>query len=146
MINRILNECSKLAPRECKTKHDWVGKVIHWETCKRLNLTILPNDICTNQNPSLIIWCIKIPWNFDVQTHYLIPTWRPVLIKKKKVLVIYRIFPFLIVKIKEGEIQAKYLNWAKELKMLWSMRVTVIPIVIGAFGMVPKGLERGLKK
>ena len=28
-INHIINECGKLAEKEYKTKHDWVGKVIH---------------------------------------------------------------------------------------------------------------------
>ena len=30
------SECSKVAQREYKTRHDWVGKVIHWEMCKKL--------------------------------------------------------------------------------------------------------------
>ena len=34
-INRIISECSKLAQKEYKTRHDWVGKVIHWEMCKK---------------------------------------------------------------------------------------------------------------
>ena len=34
-INHILSECSKLAQKEYKTRHDWVGKVIHWEMCKK---------------------------------------------------------------------------------------------------------------
>ena len=34
--------------KEYKRRHDWVEKVIHWELCKRLNLTILTNSICTN--------------------------------------------------------------------------------------------------
>ena len=29
-FNHIISECSKLAQRECKTRYDWVGKVIHW--------------------------------------------------------------------------------------------------------------------
>ena len=29
---------------------------------------------------------------------------------------------------------------------LWNMRVTVMPIVIGALGTVPKGLEKGTKR
>ena len=33
-INHI-RECSKLARKEYKTRHDWVGKVIHWEMCKK---------------------------------------------------------------------------------------------------------------
>ena len=28
-INHIINECSKLAQKEYKTRHDWVGKVVH---------------------------------------------------------------------------------------------------------------------
>ena len=32
-----------------------------------------------------------------------------------------------------------------ELKKLWNMQVTIIPIVIGAFGTVTKGLLKGLE-
>ena len=34
-INHIINECSKLAQKEHKAKQDWVGKVVHWEMCKK---------------------------------------------------------------------------------------------------------------
>ena len=34
-INHIISECSKLAQKEYKTRHDWIGKVIHWEICKK---------------------------------------------------------------------------------------------------------------
>ena len=36
MINHIISECSKLAQKEYKTRHEWVGKVIHYELCKKL--------------------------------------------------------------------------------------------------------------
>ena len=37
MINHIITKCSKLALKEYKTRHDWVGdKIIHWELCKKL--------------------------------------------------------------------------------------------------------------
>ena len=35
MINHI-SICSKLAQREYKTRHNWMGKVINWEWCKKL--------------------------------------------------------------------------------------------------------------
>ena len=38
--NHMISECSKLAQKEYKARHDWVGKVIHWETCKKFKLTI----------------------------------------------------------------------------------------------------------
>ena len=44
------------------------------------------------------------------------------------------------IKLKENEKKDKYLNFARELKKLWNMKVTIIPIVIGAFGTVTEGL------
>ena len=35
MINHIISECSKLAQKEYKARHDWVGKVIHWKMYKK---------------------------------------------------------------------------------------------------------------
>ena len=35
-VNLIISEYSQLAQKEYKNDYDWVGKVIHWELCKRL--------------------------------------------------------------------------------------------------------------
>ena len=35
-VNDIISKFSKLAKKEYKTKHYWVGKVINWKLCKRL--------------------------------------------------------------------------------------------------------------
>ena len=37
----------------------------------------------------------------------------------------------------------KCLDLARELKKLWNMKVTIIPIVIDTFGTVTKGLSKG---
>ena len=39
----------------------------------------------------------------------------------------------------------KYLDLARELKKLWNMKVTIVPIVIDALGTIIKGLLKGLK-
>ena len=49
------------------------------------------------------------------------------------------------VKLKESEKKDKYVDLARELKKPWNMKVTVIPIVIGALGTVPKELLLGLE-
>ena len=36
MINNRVRECSKLVQQVYKTIHDWVGKVISWELCKKM--------------------------------------------------------------------------------------------------------------
>ena len=49
------------------------------------------------------------------------------------------------VELKECEKKDKYHDLARELKKLWNMQVTIIPLVIGAFGTVTKGLLKGLE-
>ena len=49
------------------------------------------------------------------------------------------------IKLKQYEKKNKYLDFARELKKLWNMQVTIIPIVIGVFGTVTKGLLKGLE-
>ena len=34
-IIHIISKYSKLAPKEYKTRHDWVDNVIDWELCKK---------------------------------------------------------------------------------------------------------------
>ena len=76
----------------------------------------------------------KLLWDFGIHTDHLISARRPDLIiinkKKKK----HRI------NLKECEKKDKYLDLARELKKLWNMKVTIVPILIGAFGTITKGL------
>ena len=48
------------------------------------------------------------------------------------------------VKLKENEKKDKCLDLARELKKLWNMKVTVIPIVVGAFGAILNNLKKRL--
>ena len=48
------------------------------------------------------------------------------------------------VKLEKNEKKDKYHDLARELKKLRNMKVKIIPIVIGAFGAVTKGLLKGL--
>ena len=47
-------------------------------------------------------------------------------------------------KLKENEKKDMYFESARELKKLWNIKVTMVPIIIGALGTVTKGLIKGL--
>ena len=49
------------------------------------------------------------------------------------------------INLKEREKKDKYLELTRELKKLRNMRVTIVPIVIGALGTITKGLLNGLE-
>ena len=62
----------------------------------------------------------------------------------------YKIVDFAVpadhrIKLKESEKKDKYLNLARELKKLWKMKVAIIPIGIGVFYIVTKGILKGLE-
>ena len=91
----------------------------------------------------------KVLWDFDIQTDHLISSRRPdfIIISKKKKRTC-KIVDFAVpadkrIKLKECEKKDNNLDLARELKKLWNMKVTIIPIVIGASGTVTKGLFQG---
>ena len=80
------------------------------------------------------------------------PARRPdlIIIKEKKKKRIYKIVDFAVsadhrINLKESEKKDKYLDLARELKKLWNMKVTVVPIVIGTLGTITKGLLKCLE-
>ena len=90
----------------------------------------------------------KLLWDFDIQTDHLISARRPDLIIINKKRKICKIVDFAVladhrIKLKEYKKRDKYLDLALELKKVWNMKVTIIPIVIGAFGTITKGLSKG---
>ena len=92
----------------------------------------------------------KLLWGFNIQTVYLIEARRPDLIIISKRKTICKIVDFAVpadhrINLKESEKKDKYLDLAKELKKLWNMKVTIVPIMIGALGTVTKGLLKGLE-
>ena len=52
-INHILSECSKLEQKGYKTRHDWVGKVIHWEMC--MNFEFDHTSKWCMHNPAIVL-------------------------------------------------------------------------------------------
>ena len=71
-INHIISECSQLAQRENKTRHDWVDKVIHRELCQKLKFDHTNKWYIHNQESILENKTHKILWDFEIQTDHLI--------------------------------------------------------------------------
>ena len=133
--------------KEYKTRHERVGNGIHCELSTKLEFDYStkwykhkPETVPEN----------KLLWDFRIQRHHLILERTPDLVivdKKKKRSC--RIMNFIASvdnrgKIKENGKGDKSLDPTREARKLWKMKVTVIPILIGALGMIPKGWIREL--
>ena len=60
-IHHIVSECPKLAQKEYKRRHDWVGKKIHWEVCKEEGFIVnekwyehLPEPVLQNEGYKIL--------------------------------------------------------------------------------------------
>ena len=92
----------------------------------------------------------KLLRDFDIHMDHLISARRAdlkIINKKKRTC---KIVDFAVpadhrIKLKGCEKKDNYLDLARELKHLLNMQVTIIPIVIGVFGTVTKGLLKGLE-
>ena len=149
-INHIISECSKLAQKEYKATHDWVGQVIHWEMCRKFQFDHTNKWYMHNPAPVIENDSHKLLWDFNIQTDPLISARRPDLIIINKRKRICKIVDFAVpadhrLNLKQCEKKDKYLDYARELKKLWNMKVTIVPIVIGALVTVTKGLLKGLE-
>ena len=75
-INHIISECSKLAQKEYKARHDWVGKIIHWEMCRKFQFDHTNKWYMHNPAPVLENDLHKLLWDFNIQMDQLIPARR----------------------------------------------------------------------
>ena len=121
----IYHIISELAQKEYKTRHNWVGKVIHWEMCKKFKFDHTNKWYMHNPAPVRENNTHKLLWDFDIQTDHLIPTRRTDLIinknKKKERKKTGKIVDFAVpanhrIKLKEFEKKEKYLDLTMELK------------------------------
>ena len=70
--NLIISEYSKLVEKDHKTRYDWVGKVIHWELCKKFKFAHMNKWYMNNPESAVEKDTHKLLWDFDIQTDYLI--------------------------------------------------------------------------
>ena len=85
-INHLKSECSELAQKEYKTRHDWVEKVIHWELCKKLKFNHVIKWYMHNSEYVMEDETHKLHWDFEIKTDHLISARRPdlIIINKKE--------------------------------------------------------------
>ena len=149
-VTHIVSQCSALAQKEYKRRHDGVGKRIHWEICRKYGMKVAqkwyehqPKAVEENEK-------YKILWDFMVQTDHVIAARRPDLIVLDKKNKVCQIIDFAVpydtgVVQKEAEKIEKYQDLARELR-IWKVKTQIIPVVIGALGTIPKTLVQWLEK
>ena len=85
-INHI-SECRKLVQRAYKTRHDWMGKMIHSELCKKLKFNHIAKLYMHKLKSLLENEMYEILWDFKIKTNLILARrLDPVIINKENLL------------------------------------------------------------
>ena len=122
-INHVIIQCSKLAQKENKRRHDSAGKEIHWKLCRRFKVDHMNKGYMHNKESVQENETHKLLWDFEIKTDPQIFARRRdlIIINNKKEKRTCRIVDFEVpadhrVKLKENEKKNKYWDLDRELK------------------------------
>ncbi|XP_068737241.1 uncharacterized protein, partial [Montipora capricornis] len=123
----------------------------HWNICKKRNINVEdkwfelePQTVTERDN-------ITILWDMPIQTDRQIKANRPDIVIKHRqekscLLIDMSISTEKNTSVKVIEKLSKYKDLEIEIERMWGMRATTIPVVIGALGLMKKGLEKYTKQ
>ena len=151
-VNHIISECSYLAQKEYKRRHDNVARIIHWKICHKYNIRKSEKWYEHQPSPVTETEDIKLLWDFNIQCDNIIQERRPdivIVYKKEKMCSIIDIAVpgDCRVSEKEKEKILKYQDLKREIARIWDMKkVVVVPVVVGALGVVTKKMPSWIEK
>ena len=141
------SSCSKIAQTDYKERHDKVASMLHWNLCSKYNLPTADKWWEHKVDKVLQKEDVKILWGFKIQTDKHLADNIPdmTVVEKKRVWIIDVAIPGESrMEEKEQEKISKYQDLKTEIESLWEKQATVVPVVIGSLGAIPKDLRKHL--
>jgi hypothetical protein len=147
-IDHLTSGCPILAKNKYIIRHDRVCTDLHYSICKTFGIKTtenwyshIPEPVCQHED-------ITVLWNQGIQTdREILANRTDVIIKNMKdkiCLLIDVAIPSDRNVIQESEKKLKYKNLSIEIQRMWNMKCFVIPVIIGATGIVTTGLKKYL--
>ena len=150
-IDHIISGCPELAKSEYIHRHNRAASYMHWKICKHYKITVtekwyehVPQTVTEGEN-------VTILWDMQIQTDRKISANKPDIVIKDKKEKFCTIIDMAVpsernTSVKLTEKLSKYKDLEIEICRMWGMKTCVIPVIIGALGLVKKGLENYTNK
>lgn len=148
----IMAGCTAIAADMYLDRHNKVAAELHLDICKHYGIDTQakhwyqhkPDRVMENDE-------VTILWDSQIQTDRHIPCNKPdIVIKEKKtrkcVMIDVSIPSDYNIQRKATEKMSKYVDLQIECEKMWSKKVEVIPVIVGATGIVDRRLKADLKK
>ena len=150
-IDYVGSSCSKLAQKEYKIRYDNLGKIVRGKLARKFNFEA--GDKCYEHEPESVLENegYKIFWDLSIQTDHVIEAWRPDFIVLDKKEGTRKIIDFAgpgdgMIEEKEKEKIKKDQDLRRELQKIRNVRMKIMPLLVGALGVIPKQYVNILKE
>jgi len=149
-IDHLTSGCPILAKNEYLMRHDKVCIHLHYSICKALGIettdkwhTHMSKPVCEEGDVTML-------WNQAVHTDREVTASRPdIIIKNNKektcTLIDVTIPADRNVVQKEAEKKLKYKSLCIEIERMWNLKYTIVPVIIGATGIVTRSLRKNFE-
>ena len=150
-VAHLASGCGELAQLEYKKRHDRMGLRVYWELCKKYGVKCSEKwyDECPEKVRKSVCGEYEIWWDRAVETPKRLDHNRPdvvVLDKRHKhwILIDFSVPNDRNVLRKEEEKVERYKPLSYEIRKLHKVSTKIVPLVVGALGVVLKTLEENL--
>ena len=152
-VGHLASGCGKLAQLEYRKRHDRMGLKVYWELCKKYGIKCgdkwyeeCPDKVRISECGDYEIW-----WDRSVETPQKLEHNKPDVVLIDRKLKHWDIVDFSVpndrnVEKKEAEKITKYTDLAKEVRKMHKVSTRIIPLIVGALGIVSNSLSQNLKK
>ena len=150
-IDHILAGCPELAKTEYIKRHNNAAAYMHWKILQYYNIKTAdkwcehqPETVTENET-------VTILWDMQVHTDRTIKANKPdIIIKNKKektcMLIDMTVPSDRNTSVKVAEKLSKYKDLEIEITRMWGMKTQIVPVIIGALGVIKKGIDKQICK
>jgi hypothetical protein len=144
--HHILAGCPVLANTEYLHRHNQMAAIVHWHICKHYGIPVTdkvyehkPEQVQSSADATVL-------WDMTIHTDRTITANRPDIVVKdnaKRTCYILDISVPMDCNVVKKSVEkiSKYKNLEIEIRRMWNMKTSVIPVIVGALGTISCGTE-----
>ena len=151
-VTHLVSSCSALCQYHYRKRHDKMGLRVYWELCKMYNIKC--SDKWYDESPEKVRKSVcgnfEIWWDRNVETPRKLDHNKPDVVLINKLEKSWTIIDFSVpidqnVKNKEDEKISHYNDLAGEIRKLHNVKTVIVPLVVGALGVISANFKPYLK-
>ena len=151
-IDHLVSGCPTLTPNEYVKRHDRVGQYLHWCICNHYGIELEAAHWYEHHPPAVVEQGnVTVLWDFPINTDRTIKANRPDIVVKDRLEKTCLLIDMSVpsdrnIAVKEFDKLSKYKDLEIEIQKMWHLKTTIVPVIVGALGVVKKSMQEHIDK